>query len=132
MRILLYALPLAIVVAGTAGLAIAPPPASHVHEVGQSAMRATIDPETGELVVSSGQVKRLELDPETANALRRDDAGLREVHHPNGAVRMRLEGRYQNASVVRLTPEGKVISCSNHANTIECAGHPAPEPAEVK
>lgn len=79
---------------------------------GSAAMRAYLDPETGRPVV--GAIPQgVPLDEETRNMLRRDSAGLIEVHHPNGAVSVHLQGRFQNATVARIGEDGKVTICTD-------------------
>ena len=75
---------------------------------GQAALRATINPETGEVEVGVA-TSSAPLDPETANALRRDSEGLKEVVHPDGSVSVNLEGRFQSVSVAHIDENGKLV-----------------------
>ena len=82
---------------------------------GEAALRARIDPETGKVDVStipSHAQSTLKLDPETTQALRRDTEGLKEVHHPNGAVSVNLQGRFQDAMVAHIDKNGRVVICT--------------------
>jgi hypothetical protein len=82
---------------------------------GEASLRATISPETGKVEVStipSRIQSTLTLDPETAEALRRDTQGLKEVQHANGAVSVNLQGRFQDALVARIDKNGKVVICT--------------------
>lgn len=81
---------------------------------GSAAMRAVINPETGELEISAG-MPALTLDPATKQALSRSDEGLTPVYHPDGSVSVNLQGRFQSASVARVDDQGKVIVCTEHA-----------------
>ena len=85
---------------------------------GSAALRATINPETG-MVEISHKAPKSTLDAQTLEALRRDTDGLTPVHHPNGAVSVNLEGRFQSVSVARIGKDGKRIVCSEHADNID-------------
>ena len=85
---------------------------------GSGALRATINPETGGVDISTSQSPMV-LDAETQNALRRDTEGLTQVFHPNGMVSSNLQGRFQNVSVVRIDKDGKLVICSENADQIE-------------
>jgi len=85
---------------------------------GSAAMRATINPETGELEIRAGRPP-LTLDPATHEALRRDDEGLEEVFHPDGSVSVDLKGRFQSASVARIGEDGKLVICTEDADHSE-------------
>ena len=85
---------------------------------GSAAMRATINPETGELEIRAGG-PILSLDPATREALRRDDEGLEQVFHPDGSVSVDLKGRFQSASVARIGEDGKLVICTEHADDVE-------------
>ena len=85
---------------------------------GSAAMRATINPETGELEVRAGGPP-LSLDSATKEALRRDGEGLEEVFHPDGSVSVDLKGRFQSASVASIGDDGNLVICSEHADDVE-------------
>jgi hypothetical protein len=85
---------------------------------GSAAMRATVNPETGELEVRAGGPP-LSLDPATQEAMRRDDEGLEQVLHPDGSVSVDLKGRFQSASVARIGKDGKPVICTEHADDVE-------------
>ena len=85
---------------------------------GSAAMRATINPETGELEIRAGGPP-LSLDPATREAMRRDDEGLQQVFHPDGSVSVDLKGRFQSASVARIGEDGKLVICTEHADDVE-------------
>jgi len=74
----------------------------------QAGMVISLDPETGLLgMPSPEQMQALGLDQ--SPAYDDSDVGLVEVHHPNGTVSVDLQGRFQEYSVVRITPDGKKI-----------------------
>jgi hypothetical protein len=100
---------------------VATGPDASVEDVGVSAMRAYLDPETGEIGAGVGPVASKTLDPETQNALRRDTEGLVEVRHPDGRVSVNLQGRFQNAAVARVDENGVVTICSEHVHDVERA-----------
>ena len=85
---------------------------------GTAALRATINPETGEIEISS-KAPESTLDIQTVESLRRDTEGLKPVVHPNGAVSVNLEGRFQSVSVVRIDKNGKRIVCTEDADHVE-------------
>ena len=87
---------------------------------GSAVLRATIDPETGGVKISAAP-SAMPLDAETQSALRRDSEGLTEVYHPNGAVSVNLQGRFQNVSVARIGKDGKLVICSESHEQIEGA-----------
>lgn len=74
----------------------------------QAGMVVAVDPETGVLgMPTSEQLQALGLDQSAAYD--DSDAGLVEVHHPDGTVSIDLQGRFQEYSVIRITPDGKKI-----------------------
>lgn len=85
---------------------------------GTAAMRAYVNPETGALGVGVGPVGTAPraLDAHTQNALRRDATGLVEIHHPNGAVSVNLQGRFQSVSVLKIGKAGRVVTCVDNAD----------------
>ena len=85
----------------------------------EAGMRVYLDPETGEPGAQPSAGAAIELDPELANALRHDDTGLVQVTHPNGAVSMNLEGRYAEATVVRIDENGQKIICTDNMHGLE-------------
>ncbi len=89
---------------------------------GEAALRATINPETGEVEVSASQ-PGTPLDAYTEQALRRDTEGLKQVFHPNGAVSMHLQGRFQNTSVVHIDENGKLLICSESVDHVREMAH---------
>ena len=90
-------------------------------------MRVYLDPETGEPGAQPSAAV-VELNPELENALRHDDEGLTQVTHPNGAVSMNLEGRYEEATVVHIDANGKRIICTDNMHNVTNA----PSAPEVK
>ena len=82
-------------------------------------MRVYLDPETGEPGAQPEASAVVELSPEMENALRHDDEGLVQVSHPNGAVSMDLQGRYTEATVVRVDANGKMIFCTDDVKGLE-------------
>lgn len=97
---------------------IDPPAAPEGLGPGAAAMRATINPETGKLEIRAGGPP-LTLDAATREALRHDDEGLKEVHHPDGTISVDLRGRYQSVSVARVGEDGTVMICSDDAKDVE-------------
>jgi hypothetical protein len=102
---------------------------------GEAALRATINPETGRVEVStipSGALATVSLDAATAEALRRDTEGLKQTFHPNGSVSSHLQGRFQNVSVARIDENGKVVICTEDADHVSgvIEGRPVGKPVE--
>lgn len=85
---------------------------------GTAALRATINPETGGVDVSTVP-SFVPLDGATAQALRRDAEGLEAVHHADGSVSVNLQGRFQNVSVARIDENGKLVICSEDDGRID-------------
>jgi hypothetical protein len=79
---------------------------------GTAAMRAAIDPQTGELVTGPEAMRLSGADKgataELENMLSRSTAGLHEVHHADGRVSVDLQGRFMSASVARIGDDGQV------------------------
>src|SRR5688572_18051330 len=73
---------------------------------GTNGLRVFLDPETGETLAAPDPSAVFELDPEVENALRKDTEGLVNVTHPNGAVSIELDERYQEASIVVIGENG--------------------------
>jgi hypothetical protein len=85
-------------------------------EVGTSAMRAYLNPETGQLEVRRASTSEFQLDAETREALRRDTDGLVMQHHPDGSVSVNLQGRFQNATILHKDENGVMTICTDHAH----------------
>jgi hypothetical protein len=89
---------------------------------GAAALRAAIDPETGDLILGAGAAQPAAspdkaVDVELAKMLSRSDEGLEPVTHPDGRVSVYLQGRFMNASVARINAEGKLETlCTEHAD----------------
>ena len=87
---------------------VAPAPQGAVDSTpGTAAMRASIDPETGELIQGHSPATKAD-NPELQNMLSRSTEGLVEEHHPDGRVHVDLQGRFQSASVATIDSSGKV------------------------
>lgn len=88
---------------------------------GEAALRAVINPETGQVEVTtlpSNTPFNTTLDAATQRALRRDTEGLVPVIHPDGAVEVNLQGRFQNVSVARIDENGKLVICSEEKDKV--------------
>jgi hypothetical protein len=82
---------------------------------GTAAMRAYIDPETGELTTGIEPTESvLSLNPDLQNALSQDSEGLVPEYHADGSVSLDLQGRFQSASIARIGKDGKVIICTDN------------------
>ena len=103
---------------GDSDVALKPTPAvvDQSLDVGTSAMRAYLNPETGQLEVRRATASEFELDAETREALRRDTEGLVMQHHPDGSVSVNLQGRFQNATVLHKDENGVMTICTDHAH----------------
>jgi len=91
---------------------------------GEAALRATIDTETGDVVIGPARVG-VPLDAATREAVRSDEQDLEQVYHANGAVSVHLRGRHQNASIARIGQDGKVIVCTDNEDAAAHALHNA-------
>ena len=84
-----------------------------------AAMRAFLDPETGELSYESAPLQ-LSKDAELARALSRSTEGLVEVYHPEGHVTVNVEGRFQSVTMARINAGGQVeTACVHDADAAE-------------
>jgi hypothetical protein len=92
---------------------------------GQAALIATINSEAGQIEASAAQPKLI-LDTRTRQALRTDTEGLRQTYHPNGAVSVNLQGRFQSVSVARIDEGGKLVVCTEVADHAEKAAQGSP------
>ena len=83
-----------------------------------SALRASVDPETGELRVGTGAADDpAKADPELDAMLSKSTDGLAPVHHPDGRVSVRLDGRFMSASLARVGADGDVETlCTEDAD----------------
>lgn len=88
---------------------------------GTSGMRVFLDPETGETLSEPAPNAVIQLDAELENALRRDTEGLPTTRHANGAESIELDGRYQEATVVRVDENGNHIICTDRIENIQKA-----------
>lgn len=87
-------------------------------------MVAYIDPETGRLTSSPSEAQRAEMRAALAAVLDRSQDGLYDVMLPDGSVMRDLQGRFQNAVVVRFADDGtQTNGCVTDA---ESALAPAP------
>lgn len=78
---------------------------------GQAGLRAVMDPETGQLATGTEASRLLSakvMDEELSTMLSRSSQGLVPVVHPDGRVSVNLQGRFMNASVVRIGQDGEV------------------------
>jgi hypothetical protein len=99
---------------------------------GDAGMRVFLDPETGETLAAPDPNAVIELDGELQNAMRRDTEGLPTIKHQNGAESIELDGRYQEASVVRIDENGKHIICTDRVENLEKALNEPSTTAEVQ
>jgi hypothetical protein len=108
---------------GDTDVAPKPTPAvvDETFEIGTSAMRAYLNPETGQLEVRGALVSEFELDAETREALRRDTEGLVMQHHADGSVSVNLKGRFQNATLAHIDENGVMTICTDHAHEAQRA-----------
>ncbi len=86
----------------------------------EAGMMAYIDPETGDLTTGPAPAGESELDAETANAIRHDDAGLKVVTRADGSKVMNLQGRYQHVSILRIDDNGNTSTvCTDNETAAE-------------
>ncbi len=100
--------------------------------VGEVGMMVGVDPETGRIGKPSAEVRqRLEAtlpDP----ALDRSMDGIEIIHRPDGSMMADLKGRFQDYTVIRITPDGRKIESCVQGPQVETAlqadEKPAPAP----
>jgi hypothetical protein len=100
---------------------------------GESGLRVYMDSETGEVSDGVDPNAVVEIDPDMANALSHDPEGLTTRRNADGSETLDLEGRFHDASVVRMDENGKLIICTeNVANLEKALTDTTPIAAEVK
>jgi len=101
---------------------------------GAAALRVAIDAETGELAAAAARDKST--DDELAKMLSRSSRGLEPVHHQDGRVSVRLDGRFMSASVARINDDGDLERACVHTHeqlqdfldgNVPAHRHPHPE-----
>lgn len=75
--------------------------------VGSAGMVVGIDPETGRVGMPSREFKDAMRDDPRGPAMSRSMEGLRVIQRPDGSMMVDLQGRFQEYSVVRITPDGR-------------------------
>jgi hypothetical protein len=86
----------------------------------QSAARVYIEPETRKLGGPPPGTELPGLSIALQNKLSRSDEGLEKRLLPNGTLLVNLQGRFQNMSVVTMTPDGEThITCNHSADDVE-------------
>lgn len=131
-RILLWTATFAACLATAAFLAPASVPrvgAPDATGAGAAAMRAAVDPETGELAVGAAALDgAAKADAELAAMLSKSEDGLTPVHHPDGRVSVRLDGRFMSASLARIGDDGRLETlCTESADEARAFLEGAPE-----
>lgn len=93
-----------------------------VTSTAESASRVYIDPKTRKLGGPPPGTKPPGLSIAEQNKLSRADTGLKKRLLPNGTSLVNLQGRFQNMSVVTMTPDGKThMTCSHSVDDVEHA-----------
>jgi len=97
--------------------------------VAASGLVVFIDPETGGKTSTPTEEQRAAMATALAASLDRSQDGLYDIVMPNGAVVRDLQGRFQNAVVVRVGADGRLIyDCV----TSPAAATAAPAPAATE
>jgi len=106
------------------------PTAETVQPVAAAGMVAYIDPVTGGHTSNPTPEQRAEMRAALAAALNRSEEGLYDVVLPDGTVMRDLQGRFQNAVVVRRGPDGTLTyDCvTNVEGATAAPAPPATEP----
>lgn len=96
--------------------------------VAAAGLVAYIDPATGGLTATPTEEQRAAMRAALAALVNDSDQGLVEVRLPDGSVVMDLQGRFQEAVVVQVAPDG-----AQHMQCIgslpDAAATPSPAPA---
>jgi hypothetical protein len=108
-------------------------PAEAAPTVAAAGLVAYIDPATGGLTSTPTEEQRAALRAALAALVDESDAGLSEVVLPDGTVVMDLQGRFQEAVVVQVAPDGtRHLACVGNLATATDAPAAAPQaPAAV-
>jgi len=128
-RILPWTTAVALAAAAIVFLAPDPDPRADAPAPGDAAMRAVVDPETGELAVGADALRgAAKADAELSAMLSKSEAGLTPVHHPDGRVSVRLDGRFMSASLARTDADGNLETlCTEDAAEARAFLEGAPE-----
>ena len=99
----------------------------------QGGMIVGIDPETGRIGPASA-AQRAELGLSVDQALSHSQAGLVEVHHPDGSVSIDLQGRFQEYMVGHIGADGRrTFQCVDDRDALKRAlATPQPAPAALE
>ncbi len=101
-------------------------------QAGDSGQKAAIDPATGRLRPLTPEEARALIDS-VARSVSQADTGLTLVYHPNGAISIDLEDRFESTSLVRMEPDGSLtvqcVTTAAEAETFLLGGGAALEPA---
>ena len=93
-------------------------------------MIVAMDPETGRIGPASA-AQRAALGVFVDETVSRSDAGLAEVHHPDGSVSIDLQGRFQDYAVAHIGPDGRrTFQCVDDREAVKRA-LAAPPPARA-
>ena len=86
---------------------------------GDAGQKAAIDPATGRLRPLTPDEARALIDS-VARSVSQADDGLTLLYHPNGAISIDLEDRFESTSLVRMEPDGSLtVQCVTTAAEAE-------------
>jgi hypothetical protein len=89
---------------------------------GESGMLVGIDPETGRLGKPSAEFRsQMEAAAGLAPALDRSMDGIEIIHNPDGSMMADLKGRFQDYTIIRVTPDGRKIESCVQGPQVEAA-----------
>ena len=92
----------------------------------ESGMRAYIDPETGQLTNAPATDAQRQQASSDNLLFREDDVGLVEIHKADGSSMIRLEGRYQQATVAQTSADGQLQTYCSDADHLDIGKHTHP------
>jgi len=88
---------------------------------GEAGLRVHLDPETGDVVDTPDPSAVFVLDAELENAISKDYSDLPTIKNADGSEYINLDGRGQEASIVRIDENGRKVVCVSHAEQLENA-----------
>lgn len=80
---------------------------SSAEPVGAAGMVVGIDPETGKVGMPSREFRDAVRESHASAAMSRSMQGLQVIHRPDGSKMIDLKDRFQEYTVIRITPDGR-------------------------
>lgn len=89
----------------------------------EAGMRVYVDPQTGELVSSPVTAEQRQQASAADAAFNQDNTDLVPVRMPDGSIMVDLQGRFQQATVATVQPDGSIRTYCNDADHVAQGVH---------